>query len=125
MVTTSDLLDTLVTLETRVWDALVFGDAEADGALLSETFLGVYPSGFATKKDHVGQLDEGPSIAEYVLNDCRLMTLGAEHAVLSYDARFRRVGTQQKERMFVSSIWQQRAEGWVNVFSQDTPAPLD
>lgn len=118
----AELLDHLVSCETRVWDALVVGDPVADAAALHEGFLGVYTDGFAGKADHVGQVAQGPTVQSYVLTDCRVMALGADHAVLSYHAAFLRVGRDAPEAMYVSSIWQRAEQGWVNVFSQDTPA---
>jgi hypothetical protein len=48
--------------------------------------------------------------------------LGADHALLAYHACYLRVGRAEEEEMYVSSIWRRRGAGWVNVFSQDTPA---
>src|SRR5690606_35782052 len=50
-----------VGLESRVWDALARGDADADRELLAEDFVGVYPTGFATRAEHVGELADGPT----------------------------------------------------------------
>lgn len=111
-----------VTLETRVWEALVQGDAKADGTLLSADFLGVYPSGFAGQGDHTGQLSDGPSMQSYALDDTRLLPIGPDHALLSYRATYRRAGADRSEVMYVSSLWQRTEGGWMNSFSQDTPA---
>ncbi len=108
-------------LETKVWQALVTGDARADNALLTPDFLGVYPSGFAGRADHCGQLDAGPVMHSYQLDQAHLLVIGADHALLSYRATYRRVGGQS-EVMFISSLWQRSAMGWRNRFSQDTPA---
>ncbi len=116
------LLEDLARCERLVWQALVDGDMAADAAALDEGFLGVYPSGFADKAAHVGQLAEGPTVADFDLSDWRVMRLGVGYAVLSYLACFSRVGRDIPERMFVSSIWRQDGPRWVNVFSQDTPA---
>lgn len=110
-----------IALETKVWEALVRGDAKADAALLSDDFLGVYPSGFAGRTDHVGQLNAGPVMRDYTLDQARLMVIGADHALLSYRATYARVGGEI-EMMFISSLWQQRDGVWRNSFSQDTPA---
>ena len=116
------LLDDLMQHEARVWDALVRRDAVADEAALAPEFLGVYPSGFATRADHVAQLQSGPSVLSYQLADPRVLPLGAEFAVLSYRAEFTRTGDAAEEQMYVSSIWRkQGANGWINIFSQDTP----
>ena len=108
-------------LETQVWQALVLGDARADAALLTRDFLGVYPSGFAGRADHIGQLSAGPVMQDYELDQARLMVIGADHALLSYRATYARVGGET-ETMFISSLWQRCDGGWRNSFSQDTPA---
>lgn len=118
----SALLDDLLACETRVWEALVTGDAAADAAALSADFLGVYPDGFAGKGDHAGQLADGPTVARFHLTDVQVKPLGADHALLAYCARYLRVGRAEEEEMYVSSIWRRSGEGWVNIFSQDTPA---
>jgi hypothetical protein len=50
------------------------------------------------------------------------LPLGPDHALLAYRATYLRVGRAAEEEMFVSSIWRRERTGWVNVFSQDTPA---
>jgi hypothetical protein len=117
-----ELLDVLKACERSVWDALVCGDDIADQTALHERFLGVYPDGFASKADHVGQLVHGPTIQDYDLTDFRLIILGIDHALLCYHANFVRVARTEREAMYVSSIWQRGFDRWANVFSQDTPA---
>jgi hypothetical protein len=108
-------------LETRVWEALVLGDAKADTALLTPDFLGVYPSGFSGRDDHAGQLAAGPVMQEYALDQARLLVIGKDDVLLSYRATCARVGGNT-EVMFITSLWQQHDGGWRNSFSQDTPA---
>ena len=111
-----------IALETRVWQALISGDAAADGAMLTREFLGVYPSGFASRSDHTGQLDGGPVMQHYKLSDTRLLAIGPDHALLCYRADFTRAGSDKPEAMFISSLWERHHTGWLNSFSQDTPA---
>jgi hypothetical protein len=116
-----------VELETKVWDALLRGDAEEDTRLLAEDFLGVYPSGFADRSDHAGQLANGPTVADFELHDARLMVLSDNHVLLCYRAEWHRFEADQRsaaESMYVSSLWARRSGSWVNVFSQDTPAEI-
>lgn len=115
-------LGELLKLETRVWTALQTGDAAADMASLSGDFLGVYPSGFATREDHGGQLDDGPTVAEFSLSDARVMAVSECDLLLSYRADFRRPNEDALLTWFVSSLWSLRDGRWVNTFSQDTPA---
>lgn len=117
------LLNDLTAMENRVWQALVEGDAQADAALLSKDFLGVYPDGFAGKTDHSGQLKEGPTVAHFTLSELRARAFGPSHALLSYRASFQRMGADAPEEvMFVTSVWQRAGASWINIFSQDTPA---
>ncbi len=112
-------------LEEQVWCALVAGDWEADGRLLSEDFLGVYPPGCADRAEHVRQLDNGPTVTEYSLSDPRLIRISDDAVLLCYRADYRRptgAASGPADVMFISSLWCQRDGEWVNVFSQDTPA---
>jgi hypothetical protein len=121
-------IDEFLRLETEVWRALVDGDARADARLLSEDFLGVYPTGFADRSDHVGQLDDGPTVAQFELSEERLLPLSDSVVLFSYRAAFRRLRAaeaSEPEAMYVSSVWCRRDGRWVNVFSQDTPSLSD
>lgn len=109
-------------LESAVWDALVAGDASVDEAALAEHFLGVYPTGFSDRAGHVGQLSDGPTVAEYSIVSPVRLDLGADCFLLAYDAHYRRIAGAPVERMYVSSVWQRIDGAWRNVFSQDTPA---
>lgn len=111
-----------VDLESAVWDALVRGDADADRALLSEDFIGVFPTGFANRDDHTDDLADGPSIASYAITDARLIDVSAAAALLCYRAEYRQPSQSTTEVMFISSLWVQRQARWWNTFSQDTPA---
>lgn len=111
----------LLALETAVWQALCDGDAAADRAVLAEDFLGVYPSGQATRAEHVAQLEDGPSIAAFELSQVVWRDYGNGLAMISYHARYRRDGAEEDEQMYVSSLWRWEAGTWRNVFSQDTP----
>jgi hypothetical protein len=109
-------------LERRVWDALINADTATDNALLSTSFLGVYPDGFAGKMDHAGQLQGGPTVMDYILDNIHFRLLGEKHAMLSYKAKFRRPNRPASEIMFVTSVWEREGKSWINIFSQDTPA---
>ena len=109
-------------LETEVWEALANGDGEADARLLSDDFLGVYTVGFADRAAHVAQLADGPTVSEYSLGEARLVVLSDDMVLLAYRAQFRRPGEEAPESVLISSIWHEREDRSVNIFSQDTPA---
>lgn len=115
---------TIETLERQVWDALTTGDADADRELLAPDFVGLYPTGFADRADHVASLAGGPTVDAYELSETRLLTV-AENAVLfCYRADYRRATESSLgpvEAMYVTSLWCRRGGRWLNVFSQDTP----
>lgn len=68
-------IEFFIALEMSVWQALVTGDAKSDTDLLTADFLGVYPSGFAGRADHAGQLDQGPVMQEFHLDQARLLEI--------------------------------------------------
>ena len=121
----TDDLQRFLRLETAVWNALLMGDPAADAKLLDEAFLGVYASGFASKAEHVAQLENGPTIERFELSEARIKTLAPDLVLLSYRAQYVRKeprSTKESHVMYVTSIWRQVAAHWLNVFSQDTNA---
>ena len=118
----ADLTDVLIDLEAQVWRALVEGDLGADHRLLAPDFVGVYPTGFADRDDHIGQLADGPTVRHFEMSEPRVLLVADDTAMLSYRAEYQRVGqSAATESMYVSSLWCRRNGDWVNVFSQDTP----
>ena len=113
-----------VGLESKVWDALVAGDADADRELLSEDFVGVYPTGFATRAEHAGELSDGPSMASYTITQARLIEVSATAVLLCYRADYRGADRTEHEAMFISSLWVDRDGRWWNTFSQDSTATV-
>ena len=111
-----------VDLESAVWDALVSGDADADRELLSDDFVGLYPTGFANLDDHAGELADGPSMASYAISEARVIEVSPQAVLLCYRADYQQVGESATEVMFISSLWVERDGRWWNTFSQDTPA---
>lgn len=120
-------LDQALALERRVWRALRTGDQDLDASMLSEDFLGVYPSGFSDRAEHVAQLADGPTVHDFHLSEARLVELAGDTVLLSYRADWRApvsAGSDQPgpaRAMYITSIWSRRANGWINTFSQDTP----
>jgi hypothetical protein len=116
------LLKSLLDAEQAVWRALREGDVVADAALLDDAFLGVYPTGFANRADHAEQIADGPTIADFRIEEPRLLDLAPDLALLAYRAVFSRPGAWEPETMYVSSLWRRDGDSWRNLFSQDTPA---
>ncbi|WP_170446447.1 nuclear transport factor 2 family protein [Ruegeria arenilitoris] len=117
-------LEEILNLEQQVWTALIEGGAQADRALLSADFLGVYPSGFANRDDHVGQFADNPTMESYELSAAQLRVLTSDIVLLSYRADYQRPGASAREAMLISSLWERRDDGWINTFSQDTPVDV-
>ena len=118
-------LNEILILENQVWEALRTGDADLDAESLADSFLGVYPSGFANKQQHCEPLRKGPTVGAYEILTPRLLTINADAVLLCYLAEFSRIkdGIElPREKMYVSSLWQLLAGVWQNTFSQDTPA---
>lgn len=111
----------IVALERAVWEAMLTGDPQADGRMLSRDFLGVYPSGYAGRDDHMAALDDGPVITGYRLDEERLLPAGQGHVLLVYRAYFSEPGRDGEKAMYVASLWRRDGEGWINSFSMDTP----
>jgi hypothetical protein len=119
--TSQELVDFAVGLESKVWQALVDGDQAADQALLAEQFVGVYPTGFANRTDHARQLAAGPSMVGYSILTPSVLEITEGCLLLSYEARYQRTVKRSVERMYVTSLWKRYDQRWLNVFSQDTP----
>lgn len=119
--TNGALLSKILALETAVWQALMAGDMEADSRMLTHDFLGVYPSGFSTRAEHCGQLADGPVMESFSLSETQLRVISPDAVLLSYRATYRRTKSRSDEVMYISSLWQRSADGWLNSFSQDTP----
>lgn len=110
-----------VDLESGVWDTQVSGDPHAQLELLSADFLGVYPSGFATREEHAEQLSDGPITTSYTIVDARLIEVSESSVLLCYRADHQPSGRDETETMFISSLWVERDGRWWNTFSQDSP----
>jgi hypothetical protein len=114
-------IDSLLALETAVWQALVDGDADADRDLLADDFVGLYPTGYATREEHVAAIVDRPSVRRFDLTEVRMLAVSDGAALLLYRAAYERVGGREPEAMYVSSLWCRRGDRWLNMFSQDTP----
>lgn len=118
----SPSLAEIVNFETQVWEALRLGDPALDATLLSDDFIGVYPTGVSTNADHCDQLKNGPTIARYAIKEPRITIINEDCVILSYLAELVRIGSNTDvELMYISSMWKRFGDRWLNIFSQDTP----
>lgn len=113
------LEETLLGLETELWEALRTGKAP-DGTRDAD-FLGVSAGGLNHGDGQVRSFGDAPTVETYRLEDARLKSFGPDHALLVYRANYTRPGGDIEEVMYVSSVWRRNGSGWANVFSQDTP----
>lgn len=113
-------VERFIELESRVWNALVAGDPEADAAMLTDDFVGIYGTGVSGKTEHRQQLENGPIVEHYEILEPRIKVISGRSVMLSYLAEWTRPGNPKLERMYVSSLWQESDGEWKNSFSQDT-----
>lgn len=112
-----------IALEKQVWEALKNGDIEADSALLSDDFLGVYESGLSTKEEHLAQLQAGPVVSDYNIKHAQMLQLSPKIVSITYSvtASFVKREAQSTQYLyFITSLWAYRDNKWINIFSQDT-----
>ena len=118
-----ELADVIRTQEIGVWEALKKKDKAADRTLLADDFVGVYKEGVGNKIEHIAQIDADYQLSEYTLDHVRVLTVSKDAAMIVYRATCRATGTWANDcaqPMFISSLWLNRGDTWVNVFSQDT-----
>jgi len=120
-------LDEALVFEGRVWHALCTGNRDLDASMLSEDFLGVYPSGFSDRAAHVDLLAGGPTVHDFQLSEAQLVNLAEGRFLLCYRADWRAPRSPGSDQpgparaMYISSIWSLQGGTWINTFSQDTP----
>ncbi len=120
-------IEQLLEREAEGWTALATGDAEADARLLEDDFLGVYESGFSGKEEHVGQLKDGPTVANFDLSQGRFQVLAEDVVLVSYLAEWTpssSTGEGELVREFITVIWRRTGGVWRSIFSQDTTAEI-
>ena len=114
-------LDYFVALESSVWEALKTGEKSIESRLLADDFIGVYASGVEAKQDHIGQLDDGPTVLNYEIEQPQLHRVQLDAVLLIYQASWWRPARPDiPYRYHISSLWQYRDGRWRNRFSQDT-----
>jgi len=112
-----------VAKEKEVWEALKNRDKGAISRLLADDFVGLYDTGFATKSDHVKDMDDKYEITSYDVQDAKVIRLSPQTVLLLYKANCKASGEWDQfcsRPEYISSLWVERAGQWLALFSQDT-----
>ena len=119
-----DLLETLIAREREAWDASGEGDGQwyrdnlTDDALL--IFAGV-PEAMG-REVTASAVDESTGGWEhYELQSVKLVTLGADAALLTYLGVARRGGEDNDFVASISTAYVKQGERWLLAFHQQTP----
>jgi RNA polymerase sigma factor (sigma-70 family) len=117
------LLDTLLALEKRGWEAMKKKDVEGLRKMCAEDFVAIHSDGSRVTRDEFFLL-AFPffELKSYSLSAVRLLSLGADAAILVYESESEMVilGETLKEQTQHSSTWVRRDGEWRNVFYQET-----
>ena len=118
-------IEDFIRLETQVWQALADGDADADGRMLSDDFLGVYPQASRIERPTSSNWSTARRLhrSRCTTHECSPCPSPpcCCRTEPSSSGRTSTAGSQV-QCMYVSSLWCLRDGEWLNVFSQDTPA---
>jgi RNA polymerase sigma factor (sigma-70 family) len=120
---TEQLLDTLLALEKRSWEASKRKDVARLREITAEDYVAILPEGSRLTRDEMFALLPLCDIKRYSLSDVRVLSLGPDAAVLLYQADSETVhwGKTWKEQTQFSSTWVRREGEWRNVLLQETP----
>jgi RNA polymerase sigma factor (sigma-70 family) len=115
-------LDTLFTLEKRVWEATKQKDVESLRRTFAKDYVAILSDG--SRLTRTGYFLALPffEIESYSLSDVQLLSLGPDAAILLYKAEVQTVflWDTEKEQTQISSTWVRRNGEWQNVFYQET-----
>ncbi|MFP8883761.1 MULTISPECIES: nuclear transport factor 2 family protein [Streptomyces] len=112
----------LFALEEAGWEAISSANGDFYRRLVTPETLVVEHDGVATGDDLVAEIDGNESPFEnFRLDDRRLVPLSPDSAVVTYRATADVTG-RGTFRLYMSSVWVRREEGWKLMFHQQTPA---
>ena len=111
----------IITLEKRVWEAVISQDVAHYRALVADDALMVIGGMRSTGAKEARWLQQ-IKFPAYELSEFKVIVLGDNIVLLHYTATF--VGEHSSRSDFsgsyyVSSIWKRRQNGWQLVFNQD------
>lgn len=115
-------LDILLALETNVWEATKNRDFATLRKLCAEDYVAILSDGSRLTLAEICLVLPFVEIKRYTLSDVRLVALGPDGAILTYqvDSAGTILGESFEERTRHSSTWVRRAGEWRNIFYQET-----
>lgn len=115
------MVDELVELERRGWEALAAGGGKAFySEHMDEAGLMILPGFVASKSEAVDAIDDSRPWTRYRLSDWRTTPAGKDAGLVTYRAVAQR-GTEPEYRALMSSVYVRRPEGWRLLLHQQTP----
>ena len=113
----------IVAKEKEELDCLKTGDLERFGNLTADDAVFVDPSGSASKAQVLKNV-AGFTLTEYSMADVQFLRLSSNTGLIVYKLFERGVshGKEFEAHVHASSIWTERGNRWVTLFSQETPA---
>jgi len=118
----NSLAQQILAKERAELDALKAGDFNAFGNLIADEAVFVDTFGPASKAE-VLKHTEGFKLTDYKIEDEKFLPISADTGLISYYVT-EKGSSQGKEftaHVYVSALWTKRANGWVCLFSQETP----
>ena len=117
----------IVSKEREGLEALKVGDIEKFGSLTADDAVLVDAHGPATKAQVLKNV-AGFTLTDYSMEDMKFVPIAANTGLISYKITEKGVshGKEFTAQAYISSIWTERGNKWVCLFSQETvarPAP--
>lgn len=123
VVRSDDLMDTLMTMEKRSWEATKKKDIEALRKLCAQDYVAIISDGSRLTFDEFMALFPLFEVKSYAMSDARVLPIGPDVAILVYKAKTNTalLGMSVKEETQISSTWARRNGEWRTVLYQETP----
>jgi ketosteroid isomerase-like protein len=114
----------IISKEREGLDALKTGDLERFGNLTADEAVLVDAHGPASKAQVLKNV-AGFTLTEYSMEDVRFVRISSETGLISYKITEKGVshGREFTAQAYVSSVWAERGNKWLCLFSQETGIP--
>jgi RNA polymerase sigma factor (sigma-70 family) len=122
VVKSEELMDTLMTLEKRSWEATKKKDIETLRKLCAQDYVAIISDGSRLTFDGFIALFPLFEVKSYAISDVRVLPVGPDVAILIYKAKTQTavLGMTVKEVSQFTSTWARRDGEWRNVLYQET-----